>query len=236
MWSGPRNISTAMMRSWGNRPETYVSDEPLYAHYLDQTGLDHPGGADTIKNHETDWKQVVEWLTGPIPNGKSVWYQKQMAHHLLPNIERGWINQLVNCFLIRDPREMLTSLIEFLPSPRVVDTGLPQQVELFDQVKQQTGTAPLVVDGKDVLLNPEKMLAAICERLGLEFTPNMLCWPEGLRETDGVWASHWYNKVKVTTGFGTYQPKHDTVPDHLQDVYKECVEFYNHLAPYRLQV
>src|SRR5688572_18712403 len=126
MWSGPRNISTAMMRSWGNRPDTIVCDEPLYAHYLQQTQLPHPGSTEVIEHHESDWRKVVQWLTGPLPPGKSIFYQKHMSHHLLPNIELDWIAQLSNCFLIRDPKEMLASLVEFIPQPTLADTGLPQ--------------------------------------------------------------------------------------------------------------
>ncbi len=115
MWSGPRNISTAMMRSWGNRADTLVCDEPLYAHYLKVTGKDHPGAQEVIEHHETDWRTVIDWLIGPVPHEKSVFYQKHMAHHLLPEIDRAWLDEVTNCFLIRDPREMLTSLINNVP-------------------------------------------------------------------------------------------------------------------------
>ncbi len=131
---------------------------------------------------------------------------------------------------------MLTSLVEFIPEPRVVDTGLPQQVELFEQVCQRTGKPPLVIDGKDVLLKPQPMLAAICDHLGVEFTADMLEWPAGARETDGAWAPFWYDKVNLTTRFGSYRAKADLVPDHLDEVYEECVGFYDRLAPFRLQV
>src|SRR5262245_40777183 len=135
MWSGPRNISTAMMRSWGNRPDTFVCDEPLYAHYLQQTGIDHPGAAEVIATHERDWARVVDWLTGPIPDGKPIFFQKRMAHHLLPQIDRTWLGLVSNAFLIRAPREMLASLAKVLPHPTVADTGLPQQVEIFEWVR-----------------------------------------------------------------------------------------------------
>src|SRR5256714_224645 len=134
MWSGPRNISTALMRSWGNRPDTVVCDEPLYAHYLLRTHAPHPGAAEVIACHESDWQKVVACLTGPIPDGKAIFYQKHMCHHLLPDIDRSWLDQVTNCFLIREPREMLNSLAKHLPNPTLEDTGLPQQVELFDTV------------------------------------------------------------------------------------------------------
>ncbi len=235
MWGGPRNISTAMMRSWGNRPDTYVCDEPLYAHYLKQTDYDHPVADEVIAHHENDWQKVVDWLTGPIPNGKSVWYQKQMTHHLLPNISRDWLGKVTNCFLIREPREVITSLIHFIPEPTAEDTGFPQQVEIFNWVRQHTGKMPPVVDSKDVLLDPRRMQGLLCEALGLAFTEDMLHWPPGIRETDGVWAKAWYKKVEPTSGFGPYKPKPDEVPDFLSDVLEQCEGWYAQMAEHRLQ-
>ncbi|MEM7455474.1 MAG: HAD family hydrolase [Planctomycetota bacterium] len=234
MWSGPRNISTAMMRSWGNRADCYVCDEPLYAHYLLKSGQNHPGREATIAAQPGDWREVADWLTGEIPGGKSVWYQKHMAHHLLPEIDRDWTRQLINCFLIRDPREMITSLIEFIPVPTVMDTGLPQQVELFEDVRERTGAVPPVIDGRDVLENPEVVLSRLCEKVGTTFDESMLNWPPGIRETDGAWAPWWYDKVKPTTGFAGYRPKDDEVPNELTGVYEECVEYYAKLAEHKI--
>ena len=235
MWSGPRNISTAMMRSFGNRPDCFVTDEPLYAHYLQETGLEHPGRAETLAHHEKDWRKVANWLTGDIPDQKTVWYQKQMAHHLLPQVDRGWLEQVQNCFLIRDPREMLTSLIEFIPSPRVEDTGLPQQLEIFNLIKQRDGAIPPVIDGRDVLENPAGMMRALCERVEIPYTDVMLSWPAGKRETDGAWADHWYAKVYQTTSFGEYRSKNDELPDALSGVYRQCLEIYEQLAEFRIR-
>ena len=234
MWSGPRNISTAMMRSWGNRPDTVVCDEPLYAHYLQATGLEHPGAAKTIEHHETDWRKVVDWLTGPLPPGKSVFYQKQMAHHLLPDIELNWLDELRNCFLIRRPSEMLTSLLEFIPEPRVEDTGLPQQVRLFERVADRSGEIPPVIDARDVLENPRGLLTRLCADVGVPFYEQMLEWPPGFRETDGVWARHWYAKVEHTTRFAPYRPKRVAVPDRLRDVLEHCERLYAVLYDHRL--
>src|SRR5437868_11779478 len=136
MWSGPRNISTALMRSWGNRPDTFVADEPLYAHYLKTTGLPHPGAAEVIASQEADWRKVAAWLTGPVPEGKRIWYQKHMAHHLLPDIDGEWLAALTHCFLIRNPEDMLPSLLRFLPGAGLRDTGLPQQIALFERVRR----------------------------------------------------------------------------------------------------
>lgn len=234
MWSGPRNISTAMMRSWGNRSDTVVVDEPLYSHYLKSTGIDHPGREEVIAAHDSDWRNVVGELTGPIPGGKSIFYQKHMSHHLLPNIDRTWLSQLTHAFLIREPREMLTSLIKNLPHPRIEDTGLPQQFEIFEFVQRTTGRTPPIVDSRDVLENPRKMLGLLCEALGVPFEERMLSWPAGRRETDGVWAKYWYATVEKSTGFESYQQKADRVPPEFSTLLHLCEQHYQSLHKNRL--
>jgi hypothetical protein len=234
MWSGPRNISTAMMRSFGNRPDTFVTDEPLYAHYLVNTKLPHPGAAETIATQENDWRKVVGWLIGPVPEGKSVWYQKHMAHHLLPNIETGWLDQVTNCFLIREPREMVTSLLEFIPKPTLRDTGMPQQWEIFQRVRDRTGKTPPVIDSADVLRDPAGVLTKLCGAVGLTFTDAMLTWPPGPRATDGSWAKQWYAKVEQTTGFGPYRPKEVDVSPSLTGLLGECETIYRRFHEHRL--
>jgi len=234
MWSGPRNISTALLRSWGNRPDTVVCDEPLYAHYLAVTGKQHPAADEVVTHHEADWRKVVHGLTGEIPADKTVFYQKHMAHHLLPEIDRDWLDELENCFLIRDPREMLTSLARKLEQPLLEDTGLPQQVEIFEQVRRRTGQTPPVIDARDVLLDPRRLLGLLCEALELEFTEDMLSWPAGRRETDGIWAKHWYKNVEASTGFGPYRAKPDQLPQQMVGLYEQCVEYYEVLSPHRL--
>jgi hypothetical protein len=233
MWSGPRNISTAMMRAWGNRSDSFVCDEPLYAHYLAQTGFAHPGAAEVIEHHDTHWETVVDWLTGPIPEGKGVFYQKQMAHHLLDSVGRDWLGDLQHCFLIRPPREMLTSLLEFIPVPTVADTGLPQQWEIFSKLLEQ-GITPPVLDAPDVLRDPRGLLSELCQHVGVPFEEAMLSWPPGLRDTDGIWAKHWYAKVEKTTSFGEYRRKTEEPPAELADVLAECNKIYDRLYNYRL--
>lgn len=235
VWSGPRNISTAMMRSWGNRADTVVVDEPLYAHYLKATGLPHPGAEEVLAHHEADWREVAEALTGPVPGGKAIYYQKHMAHHLISEVDRGWLSRLSHVFLIRDPKEMLTSLMKVLPEPRVEDTGLPQQVELFERVKAETGRTPPVFDSKDILDAPEPMLRAMCASVSVAFDPAMLSWPAGPRETDGVWAKHWYAEVEKSTGFKPFRPKDEPVPDRLMAVYERCAELYDVLGRHRVR-
>lgn len=235
MWSGPRNISTAMMRSWGNRPDTVVCDEPLYAHYLAATGIDHPGRDEVIAHHESDWRNVVASITGPVPQGKSIYYQKHMSHHLLPQIDRTWLSRLTHGFLIRDPREMLTSLVKNLPNPTLADTGLPQQIELVSWVRQRTGRVPPIVDARDVLEHPRRMLEQLCAALGVPFDERMLHWPAGRRDTDGVWAKHWYDAVEKSTGFGPYTPKNEQISPKLQPLLQECLACYDSLHAMRIQ-
>ena len=201
MWSGPRNVSTAFMRSWENRPDTIVVDEPFYAHYLAVTGLDHPGRDEILAHHERDWRRVVESLLAPLPPGVGIVYQKQMSHHLLPDMGREWLPFMTHAFLIRDPAPMLASLEDKLGRFDLDATGLPQQVEIFDFVVRTTGRVPPVVDSADLLAAPEAMLRALCAALGVPFTPRMLAWPAGPRATDGIWAKHWYDRVERSTGF-----------------------------------
>ena len=234
MWSGPRNVSTACMRSFGSRSDTVVCDEPLYAHYLATTGLEHPVAEEIVARHEADWRKVAAWLTGPLPAGKTVFYQKHMAHHLLPQIERDWLAGLVNCFLIRDPSRMLASLLEKLSAPRLEDTGLPQQVQLFGQERERTGEVPVVIDSKDLLLDPRGMLALLCERLGLDFQAGMLSWEPGQRETDGCWAPYWYGHALQSTGFAPYREKDVRVPSEFDGLRRECEDLYRLLHGHRL--
>jgi Sulfotransferase domain len=216
MWSGPRNISTALMRAWGNRRDTFVCDEPLYAHYLLQTGVAHPGADEVIRSQETDWRKVTAWLTGPVPDGKMIFYQKHMTHHLLPEIERDWFDALTHAFLIREPREVVTSFVRIAGTPRLEDTGYPQQREIFDHVHQRAGRTPPVIDARDVLQDPPRLLRLLCEALDVEYTDAMLSWPAGPRATDGVWAKHWYDAVLKTTTFQPYKAKNEPVPPQLQ--------------------
>jgi hypothetical protein len=194
VWSGPRNISTALMRSWENRTDTRVVDEPLYAFYLSETGIDHPGRDEVTAAGETDWRIVVSELTAPV---EGVYYQKHMAHHLIPQLPRDWIGTLVNVLLIRDPKDVVASYVRSRNDVSLPDLGLVELCELFDQLG---GSVP-VVDADDFLENPESYLRWMCELAGVEFTEGMLQWPPGPRESDGVWAPYWYSEVISSTGF-----------------------------------
>ncbi len=234
MWSGPRNISTAMMRAWDARGDTAVWDEPLYAHYLKTTGLDHPGADEIIARHESDWRRVVERCLGPVPDGRPIFYQKHMAHHLTPDVDLDWIDGLTNCFLIRDPREMLVSLAKVIDDPDADATGLPQQVRLFERECDRLGEPPPVLDARDVLEDPAGRLRALCARIGVPFTAAMLAWPAGPRETDGVWAKHWYANVERSTGFAPYRPRDEAPPEHLHAVLERCRALYDQLHQHRM--
>jgi len=201
MWSGPRNVSTAFMRSWGNREDTLVVDEPFYAHYLQVTGIEHPGREEVIASQSTDWREVAAMLHGPVPPGVAILYQKQMAHHLLPDMGREWLDGLTHAFLIRDPRPMIASLGGKLADFELEATGLPQQVEIFEHVVAREGRVPPVVDSADLLVRPEPVLRALCAALDVPFSDRMLWWPRGRRATDGIWAKYWYERVEQSTGF-----------------------------------
>lgn len=235
MWSGPRNISTALMRSWGNRPDTVVIDEPFYAFYLEATGKDHPYAEEVIATGETDWRNVIDQLTGPLPPGKTILFQKQMTHHLLPEIERGWLIDMKNFFLIRDPREVILSYIKKNPEPTLEDLGFVQQMKLFEFVRGQTNSVPAVMDARDLLEDSERMLRRLCDALGVKFDEAMLAWSPGLRETDGAWAKYWYREAAGSTSFQPYKPKEGTVPDRLRETYDRCLQAYQQLYDYRLQ-
>ena len=236
MWSGPRNLSTALMRAWENRPDTAVVDEPLYAFYLARTGLDHPGREAVLASQPTDWQVVAEVLTGPVPGGRPIFYQKHMAHHLLREVDRAWLDapSFRHAFLLREPRAMLASLAKVIPHPRVEDTGLPQQAELFRRFADRAGTPPPVIDARDVLADPEGLLRALCAALGVPFDAAMLHWPPGPRATDGVWAPYWYASVERSTGFEPPREEAVEVPVHLANVLAECEEHYRALYQHRL--
>jgi hypothetical protein len=233
MWSGPRNISTAMMRAWGNRTDTAVIDEPFYGYYLKQTEIDHPGAAEVIATMETNWRKIVEKLTGPVPDDKRIFYQKQMTHHLLPEVSRDWLRQVTNCFLIRDPAEVIISYLKKNGTPRLEDLGFIQQLEIFNFVrKRQTA---IVVDADDVLRNPERMLRSVCQAIGAEFQSAMLSWPGGRRETDGVWAKYWYAEVERSTSFAPYRKREVVVPEHSSEVHQRCRRIYEQLYQHRVR-
>ncbi|PWR20101.1 sulfotransferase family protein [Zavarzinia compransoris] len=233
MWSGPRNISTAMMRAFENRADTTVVDEPLYGFYLKATGIDHPGRDEIVAAMTCDWRPVVRDLTtGPIARGR-IHYQKHMTHHLLPAVGRDWLDRVVNCFLIRDPAEVVASYLEKRADVTLADIGVREQWEIFERAADRLGRAPPVIEGRDIQADPEAMLRALCAAIGIGFDPAMLSWPAGRRDTDGIWAHHWYGAVEASTGFGPPAPAKAPPPGH--EALIEAAElYYRRLRAHRL--
>lgn len=237
MWSGPRNISTAMMRAWENRGDCAVSDEPLYAHYLAETRSDHPGRDEVIAAGETDLRKVTAALVAAVPAGKAIWYQKHMTHHLLPQIGHDWIYALTNVFLIRDPDEVVTSYLRTRDTVTPEDIGIPQERLLFDEISDRNGAAPPVIDADEFLRAPEAHLRALCAKLAIPFTDRMLAWPAGPRASDGIWAPHWYAAVWKSTGFEKPPDRTATrLEGEAKRVSDACREDYEFLRRHRMAV
>ena len=211
MWSGPRNVSTALMRSFGNRNDSVVIDEPFYAHYLRHTGLDHPGREEVLAHQDNDWQRVAQALHAPLSAGVRVFYQKHMSHHLLPNMGRDWLQGLQHAFLLRDPADMLRSL------------------------DQKLAHIPPVIDAADLLEDPRALLSALCNRLGIDFQPSMLRWPPGRRATDGIWAKYWYEQVERSTGFVRSAPSRGELPAALLAVERTVRPMYDYLRAHALR-
>lgn len=234
MWSGPRNISTAMMRAWENRSDCAVLDEPFYGFYLQRTGLDHPGAAEVIASQERQWQTVVKKCLGIPAGSKRVFYQKHMTLHLLEEISRDWLSELNNCFLIREPEAVISSYSAVRANVSVADIGFVQQVNLYDAVADMTGEAPLVIDSKEFLKRPEAHLRVWCARLGIPFQSAMLTWPAGARETDGVWARNWYSAVNQSTEFSPPTKTHYDLDAHGQALADAVQPHYEYLFNRRL--
>lgn len=234
MWSGPRNISTAMMRAFENRRDCAVSDEPFYAAYLAATGLDHPMREAVLASQPQDWRAVAAACAGPVPGGMSVWYQKQMAHHLLDGFGLDWAMGLCNVFLIRAPEAVLASYVQKREAVSLEEIGLPQQKRLFDLLAERHGAPPPVVEAIDVLRDPAGALTDLCRGCGIAFDPAMLAWPAGPRASDGVWAPAWYDKAIQSTGFAPARDEagFDALPDALKPIAERARPYYEAMQAY----
>ena len=235
MWSGPRNISTALMRSWESRSDTFVIDEPFYAHYLSVTNVDHPGRDEIIQNGETDQSVVSKGLISDINDSCSIYFQKHMTHHMIPSVGREWMKDVVNCFLIRDPKDMILSYTKVNSNLSMHLLGLEEQYELFEYVTKINGRTPPVVDSKDILLDPRKILSLLCEKVGVIFSEEMLSWSKGVRDTDGIWAKYWYDNVINSTGFNTYTEKNEVIRDEYLQLYDDCSKIYEKLSKHKIK-
>jgi hypothetical protein len=236
MWSGPRNISTAMMRAFENRPDTAVIDEPFYAVFLSASGVDHPMREEVLKAQPTDWREVVQSLLGPVPGGRAVFYQKHMTHHVVAGMDLGFMAGLRNAFLIRPPEPVLASYVRKREDVTLEEIGFVQQRELFEREADRLGRAPPVVRGGDVLADPRGTLGALCAALEIPFREEMLSWPAGRRASDGVWAPVWYDAVERSTGFGEPRPEAGLadLPDRLKPLADAARPHYERLATFRL--
>jgi hypothetical protein len=235
MWSGPRNISTAMMRSFENRPDTAVIDEPFYAAFLAATGIDHPMREESLASQPQDWRAVVETIQGPVPDGCPIFYQKHMTHHMVANFGRDWIVNCRNAFLVRAPEDVLVSYTRKREDVTLDDIGFVSQAELFEREAQRLGHAPPVIAADDVLADPRGALSALCAALAIPFSETMLSWPAGKRATDGVWAPVWYESVERSTGFGLPRARVDaSLPPHLQRIADAARPHYEKLAKFKL--
>jgi Sulfotransferase domain len=229
MWSGPRNISTAMMRSFAARSDSVVVDEPLYAHYLQATGLDHPARGQILASQPHRWQDAVDQLLQPLGDGVRVQYQKQMTHHLLPQIGQDWMVGLRHAFLIRDPALVIASYARVRSEPGLAELGFEQQARIFRRFDGP------VVDADDLLRDPPGVLERLCSALGIDYQPAMLSWPAGPRDTDGVWAPHWYASVEASTGFAPPRPAAPvSVPDRLRPLLEQARPYYDELAAHRI--
>ena len=235
MWSGPRNLSTAMMRSFSSRGDTFVSDEPFYGCFLKTTGADHPMRDEVIAAMDCDWTSVMASLRGPAPNGSPVWYQKHMWHHMAGPVGYGDFECFTHAFLIREPERMIASYLRKRESADFEGFGLDRQAEFFEREADRLGRAPPVIDANDVLANPEAVLSGLCGALGIAWDPAMLSWAPGRHPTDGVWASHWYGAVEKSTGFGPPESGPVDLPDDARRLADRCRPYYERLAAHRLK-
>jgi len=234
MWSGPRNLSTAMMRSFGSRADTFVSDEPFYGAYLKDAGAEHPMRETVIAAMDCDWRSVMEMLRSDPPDGSPIWYQKHMWHHMTGPIGYEDFAGFTHAFLIRQPERMIVSYLRKREAAAFENFGMDRQAEFFEREAERLGHAPPVIDANDVLADPKAVLSKLCHRLGIPWDMAMLSWLPGRRQTDGPWAPHWYGAVEASTGFGPPESEHVELSDEAQRVAERCRPYYGQLAAYRI--
>lgn len=236
MWSGPRNLSTALMYAFAARGDCAVWDEPFYAAYLAATGLDHPMRAEVIAGGEPDPARVAATCAGPAPGGQPLFYQKHMTHHMLPAFPLGFMEACTNVFLIRHPARVIASYLAKREAPVLEDLGFLQQAALFDRVAERTGKAPIVIDSADIRANPRVALERLCTALSIPFTDRMLSWSPGPRPYDGAWAPHWYGAVHRSTGFEAAEGLLPDLPPAAQVLAEAALSTYQRLARHALPV
>ena len=234
MWSGPRNLSTALMYAFAARGDCAVVDEPFYGAYLKATAIDHPMKAEIIAAQESDPLAVGRALLGPIPQGQSLYYQKHMTLHMIPNFDRSFMRGLTNVFLIRHPARVVASYAKKREAPTLADLGFAQQADLFDQVAGWLGRAPLVIDSGDIRADPAKALTGLCAALAVPYAARMLHWPIGPKPYDGVWAPHWYGAVHGSSGFEDPEGPLPDLTGQFADLADQAMPYYARLQTYLL--
>lgn len=234
MWSGPRNLSTAMMYSFAARGDCVVVDEPFYGAYLKATGLDHPMAEAVIASQSVDPDEVARQCVADIPGGKAISYQKHMTMHMIPAFPRGFMKGMTNVFLIRHPARVVASYAKKREGPTLADIGFVQQAELFEQTADWMGRPPIVIDSADIREAPQTLLRRLCDALGIGFTPNMLGWAAGPKAYDGVWAPHWYNAVHQSTGFEEAEGALPNLSPDYARLAEAALPFYQRLAEFKL--
>ena len=236
MWSGPRNISTAMMRSFGGRSDCAVSDEPFYGAFLKQTGQRQPMADEVIASMDCDWQSVAEEMRGPVPGSQPLWYQKQMPHHMVADVSIGDFPDHRHAFLIRDPVRVVASYAAKRVEVNAEDLGYARQLDYVDQAAQMTGKPPIVLDSADIVRDPEAHLKALCSALDIPWDDGMLSWQAGPRDSDGIWATHWYGRVLETTGFGGAESAAPQLDAAAQRIADECQPWYERLSAYKIRL
>lgn len=231
-WSGPRNISTALMRSWSSRKDTYVTDEPFYAYYLKETQINHPMHEEIINHYFSDYNEIVNHLINKVPSKKNIWYQKHMAHHLIDLSKIDWINKCENCILLRHPKEVINSYTAKNKLNSVNELGYPQQFEIAKFLKESNQRFK-IIDSEDLLKNPKEVLFDWCESINIKFDESMLHWKKGSHPNDGIWGKHWYNNVIKTTGFQKYKKKDNSIEYKYDSIYNKSMEYYNFLKGFK---
>ena len=227
-WSGPRNISTALMRSWSSRRDTFVTDEPFYAYYLKETKLKHPFYKEIINKYSSNYDEVVKYLINRIPENKKIWYQKHMAHHIFDFNNIEWVDNCENCILLRHPKEVISSYSKKNKLDSVEELGYPQQYEIIKYLKKMNKPY-VIIDSNELLKNPEKVLSQWCVKINIKFDKSMLRWEKGNHASDGIWWKGWYDNVIKTTRFKQYEKKDINIENKYDSIYNESMKYYTYL-------
>ena len=232
MWSGPRNLSTALMRSFENRKDTYVLDEPFYAYYLKKNGLNHPMKKEIINHYSVSQNKIIKLITSK-PENEKIFYQKHMTQHIIKNTNLDWIRNGYNCFLISHPAKVINSYIKKNSLRNIDDIGFKKQFKIFNKVKKNNLNF-IVINADNILINPKKTIKILCKVLKIRFSKKMLSWPKGKRSSDGIWSKVWYKNVELSNTFSKYRKEKINVPKKYKKIYEESLKYYNQMNEYSI--